>query len=357
MTEPTSAADAEAAAIWAARLAEGELPTAERAQFGEWLDADPARARALENVVGSWHTVELYATSGPLLAMRQAALATAGGPQPPIRSRVGARVWKTAVAAALAIGAGGGVWRYLTPDTYRTGVGERRVVVLADGSSLSLDGATSVRVRYAQGRRRLWLEQGRAKFDVAKDALHPFSVTAGDKMVVATGTAFSVERTRGEVRVILYEGHVTVLQEDGAGDARTVPVASTRGAPAVPADRAFKPGDEMVLPEGLAAAGAPATRVQVGAVDPVASLQWEGGQMVFKDDPLGVVVDRMNRYAARPLVPGDARTAALRISGVFHAGDTASLVQGLAAFGVAVRGGPRSDTLYLRERAAAGRGS
>src|SRR3546814_12464145 len=44
----------------------------------------------------------------------------------------------------------------------------------------------------------------------------PFSVAAAGKIVVATGTEFSVELLGRETRVILYEGHVAVLNGSAA---------------------------------------------------------------------------------------------------------------------------------------------
>src|SRR3546814_14684556 len=49
-----------------------------------------------------------------------------------------------------------------------------------------------------------------------KDPLRPFSVAAAGKIVVATGTEFSVELLGRETRVILYEGHVAVLNGSAA---------------------------------------------------------------------------------------------------------------------------------------------
>jgi transmembrane sensor len=61
----------------------------------------------------------------------------------------------------------------------------------------------------------------------------------------------------------------------------------------------------------------------------------------------------MNRYAERPLVIGDPRAANLRISGVFRAGDTDALVQGLAVtFGVQAQSKPDAITLFKDVTAA-----
>src|SRR3546814_1402664 len=105
----------------------------------------------------------------------------------------------------------------MRPTAYATEIGERQLAVLEDGSQVSLDAATKVNVRMKEAGRQVELLAGRAKFDVAKDPQRPFTVAAGDKLVVAVGTSFSVALIDGQVRVILYAGqrseeHTSELQ-------------------------------------------------------------------------------------------------------------------------------------------------
>lgn len=346
---PTAADErAERAATWAARLADGQVPPDQQAEFQAWLDADPAHGDTLEEIVGAWHTVEHYAASAQVMALREAALASARRSLHRRESGPASRrlIWGLMAATLmLAVLAGAGVWTWVMPRTYETGVGERRVIALSDGSKLSLDAATVVKVSYTHSNRRLWLERGRARFEVAKNPLRPFSVTAADEVVVATGTAFSVELVERQVRVVLYEGHVMVLDKDGDGARRTVAVGARR----VPADQFLVPGRELILPATSSAQVASLSPI-VAPADMVRSLSWEGGQLVFDDERLGVVVERMNRYAEQPLAIADAAAANVRISGVFRAGDTDALVQGLAAaFDVKARTGPAGVTLFKEE--------
>ena len=53
--------------------------------------------------------------------------------------------------------------------------------------------------------------------------------------------------------------------------------------------------------------------------------------LVFENETLAIVAERTNRYAEKPLKLADARVGQMRISGVFRAGDTADLVEGLSA--------------------------
>lgn len=335
MSQPTlmsfAAERAERAAVWAARMADGRVPAEQHEEFQAWLDADPLNGEALEEIVGAWRAVEHYAASPQIVALREAALASARKTlhrrerKPPSRGLI----WALVAATLMLMVGGAGVWVWITPRTYETGVGERRVVALSDGSKVSLDGATVVRVSYTRANRRLWLDRGRAKFEVAKDPLRPFSVAAADKVVVATGTAFSVELVRKQVRVVLYEGRVALLEQTRGQQRRPVAV----GARQVPAEQLLLPGRELIMAREQPSRAETVTTV--AEADLARSLSWEAGLLVFEDEMLGVVIEQMNRYGDTPLTAADDATARLRISGVVRAGDTDALVQGLAtAFGV-----------------------
>jgi transmembrane sensor len=309
----------ETAASWASRKAEGLLSTEEEAEFGAWLDASPLHAEALEQVDAGWLALADVANTPDLLALRSSALESA-------RRRNGqrwarrafssrTRVFALAATVLLALFLGGLTWR-MTPQTYETGIGERRVVAMADGSHISLDGATTVRVRYFNNRRELWLDRGRAKFDVAHDPLQPFTVTAADHTVVATGTSFSVELVNRQIRVVLYNGSVSVL-DDSNGPPRPLIVNHE------PASAALTPGRELI-----AGVDATTTLASTAPIDPVRSRAWEGGQLMFDDEPLPVAIARLNRYSQQQIVLGDDLVRTLRVSGVYNAGDLDAFLDG-----------------------------
>jgi len=336
-----SYARSEQAAGWAVRLMD-RMPAKDQAELAAWLATDPLNGQALEEVVAAWHAVDHYAASAEIVALRESALAEGRRTLSRRQSwQVRRRGWLIAATLLLTI-AGGGLWRWLTPQAFATGVGERRVVALSDGSKISLDASTIVQIAYSHDKRQLWLKQGRAKFDVAKDPLRPFSVSAAHKMVVATGTSFSVERIENQVRVVLYDGHVAVLESGGGNDPHPLNV----GPKQVPVDRLLSIGNELILPADKPS-GVPFEPVSIEPIDPGRSLSWESGLLVFEDEPLTLAIDRMNRYAEKPLVIADPAVARLRISGVFRAGDTDALLEGLAAaFGVEARRGADAISLF-----------
>jgi transmembrane sensor len=301
------------AAAWRVRLTEDGIDTSEA--FEAWL-ADPLNEAAWDQVQGPWREVGEKATSPELMAARAGALARARR-QGRMRwtSTLGGRV--AAGLAALFIATGGyGGWRWLDaqPDVYRTTLGERRVVPLPDGSRVSLDSGSKVRIRYTKDARKLELVAGQARFDVAKDVRRPFSVAAGDQTVVATGTAFNVDLLGRKVLVTLIEGQVVVLREPQPERSRRAPEAS----PII-----LKAGQQLVS----ASTAAPVVR----SVSLERATAWETGQLTFADEPLAAVAERVSRYAEEPItVAPDA--ASLRVSGVFKAGDVASFVDMVTSY-------------------------
>ena len=335
----------EIAATWCTRIAEGPLTVDERGAFQAWLDSDPEYPALFERTVAAWEALEDQAGEPELIIMRGAALDSVRRANRRRWTRSSA-AWRplAAIAACLLLFIAAGLWWQFSPTAYETGIGERRVVALEDGSSLSLDAATRVDVRYRSDRRELWLRRGRAKFSVARDPLRPFSVRAGDRMIVATGTQFSVEALPGQVRVVLYEGHVSVL--DMAGPAPR-PLVVDVGSNRVSAERALQPGRELV-----ASTSAPVARLAQAGSAP--SLAWEGGLLQFNDEPLGVAVERMNRYSAVKLRVGDPAASDTAISGQFVGGDVAAFVQGVTAIFPVRAAREGEGEIVLRARGPAG---
>jgi len=312
-----------AAGDWCLRLAERRLAPEEVDAFEAWMSADPAHREAFDRASFIWRALDGRAAPPELVGIRMDALGALHEDEPaqapaPARWRDWRAISAIAAAFVLVVIAGlvlltGG------PATYETGIGERRIVMLDDGSRLSLDAASEVSVDYDGDRRALRLIRGRARFDVARDPLRPFSVAAGDKLVVATGTSFSVELLTRRVEVVLYEGRVSVLRAPADGAAPR-PVTLARGQHA---EQALRPGTQLALADdgGGAASLTP--------VDPARTLSWEAGQLAFTDEPLARAAERMNRYSRTEIAVADLAAASLPISGVFNTNDPQSFVEGI----------------------------
>jgi transmembrane sensor len=298
------------ASAWRVHLAEHDLEASDA--FEEWLDADPRNVAAWDHVQAEWLHVGEQANAPELLKLRRDALDRA--------RRQGQARWnwrghRIALTASLVILcgslAGGGYWWHIQPTIYETAIGERRIITLDDGSKASLDAGTELTVRFTDDTRKLELVHGQARFDVAHDPARPFLVQARDRTVIATGTAFNVDLLGPKIMVTLIEGRVVIVEKDSSAP----PLQAFRTKPAKAV--ALAPGQQFVV-----AAEGPA-RVTAASLDRTSS--WETGMLEFDNEPLGAVVERVERYSAEPIrvAPGASQ---MRISGVFKAGDVTTFV-------------------------------
>ncbi len=320
------------AASWYMKVQSGEV---DRAAFAAWL-ADPQNADAWARANGAMGVIADHAGGRAMAGFRRAALEDM---QRAGRRRSSLR-WKMAIAAMLLAGllGGGAYYRLTAPDDYRTAFHERRVVTLADGSRIALDSDSEATVRYTKGARNIRLVKGQARFDVAHDVSRPFSVSARDEKIVATGTAFNVDITQPRTLVTLIEGHVVV---SGGNSLRSfvsgLVSASPRRRP-------------VALHAGQQLAAAPDLAPVVSAADMRAALAWTSGQLIFDNQPLPDVVARVNRYARRPVVIADPRLEQLRISGSFNTGDVAGFLDIVTHYLPVERTTDADGNIALREK-------
>jgi transmembrane sensor len=206
-------------------------------------------------------------------------------------------------------------------DAYDTAVGEQRVVVLQDGTRLSMNTSTRIRVDFAKSQRTVKVERGEALFEVAKDASRPFVVQAAGSEVVATGTAFLVQPTptgkAGDqaLAVTLVEGQVVVRSVAGGGHLLEKPLVMV-------------PGERLRLSRSDAEKSpATVTRVDRPQMDQV--LAWKRGEARFDNVSLLEAVAEMNRYDRVPIIVS-GKVGERRVSGVVKTGDKASFAHAMA---------------------------
>ena len=330
---------AEQAAAWHARMHAPDVTDADRARFHVWLAADPAHAREYRDLAGLWHDIDAMHGSPEVADALRHAQAWRARPRRPSWS-VPWRVRPVLVAgaaalgmmlvvlAAVLIGPGDG-------GDYRTALGEQRTVALADGSVVTLNTATQLTVAYSDTERRVELVAGQAQFDVVPDARKPFVVAAGGGEVRALGTVFDVYKAGETVTVTLLEGRVEVRHLEPPSVA---PMAVT-----APVRTELSPGQRVSY-------GDRHTLSAVAAVDVARATAWRQGKLDFHDTPLAEAIAQANRYSRVKLELADRSLADRRISGVFKAGNSELLAEGLQVyFGLALSR-PSPDRIVLSPR-------
>lgn len=340
------------AAIWIARLhGPGRSRHVERACLA-WQARSPAHRLAFERCTDLW--MDVAGVDRAAVALAAASAPEQGLPpgEPPKRAgegtgwRLRPRALASALVATVALPTVLVLQSWRDIDTYATGLGEQRLVVLGDGSRMSLNTATRVKVELGPNQRRVSVEGGEAFFEVAKDANRPFVVQAAGTEVRATGTAFVVRllpRAPGAVEsldVTLVEGQVVVREAGPRMPGAAPPVVMAAG------ERLRLSGSQTE--QGWAASNAAPAQPQRDRPRLDQVLAWKRGEAVFDNASLPEALAEMNRYSTTPIV-ADPSLAALRISGLYRTGDNAGFARAVAALhGLTVREQPERLVLELR---------
>lgn len=289
---------AEAAMTWWVELHADPVADDLRAACQQWRATRPEHERAWQIIAAAHGRLRASGLPG---ALARAALAA---PRSPARR-------KAVKTLAVLLFAGGAAWTAHRPDAaprwladLRTGTGERRDVVLADGTQLTLDTGSAVDVRFDDAERRLRLLAGRIHIVTAADgaADRPFIVDTAQGSARALGTRFTVRQDDGSSHVAVHEGRVALTPRRG-------------GAP-------------LVLAAGEQA------RFDARAADrpqPVRDSDdaWRRGMLIATGMRLDDFVAELGRYRAGWLLC-DPEAAALRVSGSFPLADTDRALDALA---------------------------
>lgn len=290
------------AAAWITRLHGPNRSDDMEEGFRRWLASSPENAAEFDGLNEVWDfSVQRVAVQG---VPRLHRLHTS---RHKVRWAQAAVLAVVFVVGALAVSVG------TRGTSYSTAIGEQRLVLLPDGSKVSMNSDTLVRVKYEKSRRRLLLERGEAYFEVSKDAQRPFAVVAGSREVVALGTSFVVRYEPDRTAVTLMEGKVTV----GARSDGLAAITSSR-APA----QVLQPGERLVLIER---GGEHKDRPDLGAV-----VAWRRGEVLLEDTPLRQAVAEMNRYDKAQIIIDSDAVATLNVSGLYHTGDNRGFAAAVA---------------------------
>jgi transmembrane sensor len=180
----------EEAATWIWRMESGSPTTADPESFDAWLRQDPRHRRAVDELSRVWESLDVLAQ-----APREQALPPLTEPSPldAASSHYNRRSLWFAAAAAVVAAVAAALWlnKGSETQTLATAVGQHRNVVLADGSTVSLNTNTIVETNIGHRAREIYLRKGEAHFGVAPDRSRPFLVHAGDAVFGRTSTLTS----------------------------------------------------------------------------------------------------------------------------------------------------------------------
>ena len=276
------------AAEWAVLLSEGPLDASRDEALQRWLAKDVQHAEALDFARRTW--AALAAEPARPLPRRSTVVRQAPRSR---RQRSRARRWVAGLCALLLLGGLAiNQQRLVVPmlADYRTVAGEVRTVRLPDGSEVTLDSASAIRLDYTDDQRRLELLAGAAVFEVAPQSDRPFIVQARDGTTRALGTRFLVKREDDDSITVGVLEHA--VQVSAAGRRHTLEEGHS-----------LRYGDDDMTPRAL---------------DLQRLTSWQRGLLIFERVPLSQVINELNLYRPGYIVIGDQALGQRQVSGVFR---------------------------------------
>jgi transmembrane sensor len=194
------------ASTWVSRLNRG-LTDDEKPQLIAWINQDPAHHRAVYNVATFFDNIEQLKELNGVFPIEKSQQQQA---------RKKATFFCLMMLTIVSV-----LWsmhwyvnssnRANTPQIYASDLGKREQITLSDGSIVTLNSASMIKVSYRRDHRLVNLLKGEAQFDVESDPTRPFTVTVGTQSFTALGTIFNVQKNNeSDMELLVTEGQVLV---------------------------------------------------------------------------------------------------------------------------------------------------
>ncbi|RMQ47434.1 Anti-FecI sigma factor FecR [Pseudomonas cichorii] len=286
---PISREVARQAAHWLVLMHDQPVSAAQQQACARWRNSDPEHERAWQRVQ---HVQQQLGGLPPSMVMgtlnrerRQA-----------MKTMLALAVMAPTAYLGYRFGAGQG-WM----ADYRTAVGERRQMTLADGSVVDLNTDSAIDVRFDAGQRLIRLLRGEILIRTGVDsARRPLRVASEQGLMEPLGTRFSVRQLDGTTQLAVLQGRV-------------------RTTPAQAAPQVVEAGEQVYF-----------SAEAFGPLRPASELatRWTQGQLVAENLSLRDFLQELGRYR-----PGrlhcDESASTLRISGGFQLDNSDAILAAL----------------------------
>lgn len=201
------------------------------------------------------------------------------------------------------------------PETYNTGNAQVRTLELDDGTLVTLNANSALKVTLSADTREVWLD-GEAFFRVAHDEAKKFVVHTSDQLSVEVlGTEFNVKDRAEGISVVLNKGSVKVKLRQGE---------------AVPEELLMKPGEMVEY--------TPAREKLIRShVDTVKYSSWKDNLLIFDETSLEEVARLIETQFGYHVTFGSDSLKDLRFTGSNPANDPDILLETLKkSFGLSI---------------------
>jgi transmembrane sensor len=272
------------ARVWLRRLTSGTATTADVEALERWRSQSQAQAQAFAEAALLWdvtgEATKVVLNRSPILADWANSNENAHLPR---RVFIGGGAALAASLVGLAVVRPPlNLWPSLSEleADYRTRTGERRNIEVSGGVSVELNTRTSIDLRRStDGIDAIELLTGEATIATQAGSSRGFSVLAAEGRTIATNASFNVRKDGDTVCVTCMRGDLQVQHRQS--------VAPLQERQQISYDA-----------RGLG---------QAGSIDPKIVTAWRQGLLIFRDVPLALVIDEVNRYRPGKIILVDSQ--------------------------------------------------
>ena len=227
------------------------------------------------------------------------------------------------------------------PNHFETDIGQQASYQLSDGTHITLNTNSELKVDYSQDRRRIYLLRGEAHFDVAKNPQRPFMVYAGEGMVWAVGTAFNVRYLNAgnlpdsligtlvgtlvgtSIDVTVTEGTVKIFADIEPDKNTSLDVNDAQNSP-TDHEQLVHAGKSVQYSKVINATQTTPAQVLEQ------KLAWQHGALIFKGETLEQAIKEIARYTDKQLIITDPSIKNIRVGGHYKTDNINSLLASLS---------------------------
>ena len=339
----------EEAGAWIVKMDQGELSPEQTAELQQWIAKSDFHRNYLHQLAHNWDSMGILQELAALFPIQPTAVmpAKAGIFQPStiktwlqnlIAQLKQPKAWAPTLAtfALVAI-----LINNQQPNHFETDIGQQANYQLSDGTHITLNTNSALKVDYSQDRRRIYLLRGEAHFDVAKNPQRPFMVYAGEGMVWAVGTAFNVRYLNAgnlegnhagtlvdtligtSIDVTVTEGTVKIFADIEPDKNTNLNINNAQNSP-TDHEQLVHAGKSVQYSKVINATQTTPAQVLEQ------KLAWQHGALIFKGETLEQAINEIARYTDKQLIITDPSIKNIRVGGHYKTDNINSLLASLS---------------------------
>lgn len=326
------------AAEWFALYESDDISSQQQSDFESWINSDPENRLAYKQLKKISSKIELLSRVNQAIPelipgnLKESIAECHDLMVLSSRRNQSMKIFSTIAASFLVVLTSVFLWQFNGLESenesleYKTLVGQQLTQMLDDGSLVTLNTDSKLKVSFTKNERRLHLFKGEVYFDVAKDPNRPFIVSSKNIKASAIGTAFTVRNRANKVEVTVFEGKVKVESNSNVNSLEKIIKNKT-----LKKDKEINNAQLYFLSPGEKIIHKSSSNEI--SKQPVSNLEkadsWRKGKVIFDNKSIAEMIDEIQFYIPDRIIITSKKIAAMKMGGTFYTDNTKSFFSAL----------------------------